>query len=273
MIAAQPVTSGTVAPTMLQGIVETLGDRPGDTTGQREARSRDVVDAVLGFQPRDPVELMLAGMVVTHVHLVQDSAREALHGQDEALKTRTKSTIVALDRGMIGLLKELRVAQGRTIEYWAGVEQPRMEATRAPAQPHTPAQPRTEAAKPRVPPVPRVPRAELLQRTMPRPPVPLLPPLRTTEISIVAMMAVLSPPTKPYVEPTSVAKPSGVTATRSHTQPPKSPLEADREPEIPSHVVNAPVMVAESAPVSRAVAAPGSYADVHGLLRPAAVAR
>jgi hypothetical protein len=44
---------------------------------------------------------------------------------------------------------------------------------------------------------------------MPEPPCPLLPPLRRAETSIAAMMAVLSPPTTPYM-PAKVSMPGPV---------------------------------------------------------------
>ena len=110
MIATPQETGPGVSPTMLQGIVASICDRPGDTDAQREARSRDVVDAVQGFEPRDPVELMLAGMAVIHAHLIQDSVHDLVREQDDRLRARGKSTIVALDRAMVGFLKELRIA-------------------------------------------------------------------------------------------------------------------------------------------------------------------
>lgn len=72
MSMSQQETSRTLSQTMLQGIVDAVCDRPGDTAGQRDARARDVVDAVQGFAPRDTVELMFAGLAVIHAQLIQD---------------------------------------------------------------------------------------------------------------------------------------------------------------------------------------------------------
>jgi hypothetical protein len=174
MIATQHETQQTVAQAMLQSIVEAICDRPEETAARRDARSRDVVYSVLGFEPRDAVEIMLAGMAVTHAHLIQDSARDVTHGLEGMLKARTKSTVVALDRGMVGFLKELRLAQARPVEGGATAEA------------MVPAAPRAEVAKAPVPSV---------ARTMP--PEPPFPPLRRAETSVAASMAVLSPPTTP----------------------------------------------------------------------------
>jgi hypothetical protein len=233
MTAAQPNTDKTVAQTMLQSIVEAICDRPGDTTAQRDARSRDVVDAILGFRPRDPVEMMLAGMAVTHVHLVYDTARDVLRGQDELLRARSRSTIVALDRGMIGFLRELRIARSRTIEGWTGVEQSGTEATEAPAKPQLAkpqlakpqlakpqlAKSQPDPVKPDAPPVPKVPGSSSPRMTMPEPPVPLLPASQSTDTSIAAMMTVQAPPAMTYIVPPAVVRPPGAVSVRSDTRP------------------------------------------------------
>lgn len=71
------------------------------------------------FQPRDAVETMLAGLAVAHVRLIHKSAQELLAaplGQDQ---TRGKSQLVALDRMLLGYLRELRLARKRPAETLA----------------------------------------------------------------------------------------------------------------------------------------------------------
>ncbi len=113
--ATPSATADAVAQSMLLDIVESVCDRPGETAERREARARDVTGSVLAFNPRDPVEIMLAGMVVTHIELIRASAREALLDQKDISRGRAKSSIVALARVVLGLLKELRLAQKRTL--------------------------------------------------------------------------------------------------------------------------------------------------------------
>jgi hypothetical protein len=115
MFVARMEAPTPVSPTILQGIVEAICDRPGESAEQRRARSCDVVRCVQSFAPRDPVELMFAGMAVLHAHLIEDSARDLFRERDERLKTRAKSSIAALDRGMLGFLRELRVASKRPL--------------------------------------------------------------------------------------------------------------------------------------------------------------
>ena len=106
----------TEAQEMLQSVVRAICDRPGENAEQREVRARDVERSVRAFAPRDPVEIMLAGMAVGHCHLILDSLHSALSAPAGGVAGRTNSGIAGLDRAMIGLLKELRIAQTRPLE-------------------------------------------------------------------------------------------------------------------------------------------------------------
>lgn len=207
MIAAQQDIPPPELPAQLRDLVEAIGERPADTAAEGAARSQGVVDAVLGFQPRDPLEIMFAGLAVTHAHLVHDSARDVMRGQEDVLKARTKSTIVALDRGMLGFLKELRIARTRTLSASVVLDaRPGSddEACRPGADESPLAAPVIAAANPRHPPANPTPSHAVTARpstpipaTAPEPPVPLLPPLRRAETSIAAMLAVVSPTATP----------------------------------------------------------------------------
>jgi hypothetical protein len=104
-----------VAEEMLQIVARALCDRPEETPAQRASRTRQMVHSPLGFQPRDGLEYMLSTLVVGHFHLIMDSMRDALVGQMDTMKARTKTTIVALDRSMLGLLKEMRLTRKRPL--------------------------------------------------------------------------------------------------------------------------------------------------------------
>jgi hypothetical protein len=115
MSLTQFQTTHVLPRTLLTGIVEAICDRSEDTPEQREERFRDVVAAVEAHAPRDAMEVMLAGLAVLHAHLIQDSARDLLREQDDRIRSRTKSAIAALDRGMLGFLRELRIARKRPL--------------------------------------------------------------------------------------------------------------------------------------------------------------
>jgi hypothetical protein len=235
MIATPQETGPGVSPTMLQGIVASICDRPGDTDAQREARSRDVVDAVQGFEPRDPVELMLAGMAVIHAHLIQDSVRDLVREQDDRLRARGKSTIVALDRAMVGFLKEFRIARKRaSLPSDADEHRPEDAPTSDTGQVTTAAKAGAKAAKPNAPSVVRA--SVRNPGPPPGPPVPLLPPLGRSEMSTAAMMAVISPSAMP-LRPFAVARPAVVSPTGNGTRSSASRDVADQLPAQSSRVL------------------------------------
>lgn len=101
---------------LLQGFVEALPCQEGETEARAMTRTRTTIFSIMAFLLRDALEMMLSGQVVMHNALIQDSARDILRGQTEALKARTKSTAVALSRLMLAHLSTLRRAQTRPAE-------------------------------------------------------------------------------------------------------------------------------------------------------------
>src|ERR1700722_18432002 len=127
---------------MLQIVARALCERPGDSIAQRDSRTLQMVLSVLGFVPRDGLEYMLSSMAVGHFHLILDSMRDVFHGQDDKLKEKTKTTIVALNRAMLETVREMRLEQKRLVDRSA--EAPRREEAEAEAV--------MPAASPEVPP-------------------------------------------------------------------------------------------------------------------------
>jgi hypothetical protein len=165
---------------LLLGIVEAICDRPGVTPEQREETFRDVVEAVEAHAPRDPVEVMLAGMAVLHAHLILNSARDLLREQDDRLRSKTKSAIAALDRGMLGFLRELRIARKRPLETDSPHQKQNAEIIAS-------AEARVDVTEPN-----QYPEPETVFRT-----VPPVPP---------AMPPVAAPPHSPLVPPSNSVK-------------------------------------------------------------------
>jgi hypothetical protein len=108
-----------VAEEMLQVVARALCDQPGDNAGQRDSRTRQMVYATMGFEPRDGLEYMLSTMVFGHFNMLLDSMRDVLQGQMDSMKARTKTTIVALDRSMLGFVKEFRSLRSRPLAHGA----------------------------------------------------------------------------------------------------------------------------------------------------------
>ncbi len=120
-----------VAEEMLQVVTRAICDRPGDNSDQRESRTRQMVHSVLGFEPRDGLEYMLSTIAFGHFLLILDSMRDVFQGQTDAMKAKTKTTIVALDRTMLEMIKELRVVRRRPVSRSA--EDARRQEMRPPA--------------------------------------------------------------------------------------------------------------------------------------------
>ncbi len=184
---------------MMRGVVHAVCDRPGEAVTRREARAHDVVRSVMAFEPRDAVEIMLAGLAVMHFHLLLASTHEAFGMLATGPSGRANSGIAALDRAMNGFIKELRIAQKRPVvdavpevRPGAPVETAAKPATRPAKESET----RPMTAHP-----PNMPVRQLKPVTSVRDaaPGPLLPLLRRGEASNVAMMAGLTPAMAPAV--------------------------------------------------------------------------
>ena len=218
-MAQNPFADTSVAQFMLHGLITSLGRGPDETQQQRALRALEITSSTLAFQPRDPVEMLLAGLVVMHARLIQDTARDLVIGQDRVLITRTKSTLAALDRAVLGFLRELRVAKKRKIDDWAETDpdapmDPTLEAPEdnPPTHPAEVIKPRpepaTSAAKPPDPPttpaaLPRDRGPGILAAAPPLhssrdglapPPFLATSPTRRPETSIAAMLSVAQPP-------------------------------------------------------------------------------
>jgi hypothetical protein len=112
----QPLPSQ-VAEELLQVVTRAVCDRPADSAQQRESRTRQMIHSVLGFEPRDGLEYMLATIAYGHFQLILDSMRDAFQGQSEVMKAKNKTTIVALDRMMLQMIKELGLVRRRPMAH------------------------------------------------------------------------------------------------------------------------------------------------------------
>jgi hypothetical protein len=140
-----------VAEEMLQVVARALCDRAGDSPEQREGRTRQMVSSTLGMAPRDGLEFMLATLAFGHFQIILDSMSDVFRGQTDALKAKTKTTIVPLGRAMLEMLKELRLAQVRpamqaeedTHKEEAAEAEPQRTAASPPSAPAAPPDPDT----------------------------------------------------------------------------------------------------------------------------------
>ena len=113
-VPCHPLPASTIQ-ILFQDMARALCDRPEETPAQREARTTATVRLVLGFEPRDGVEFMFSTVAVGHFSLILDAMRDVFQGQTDSVKARTKSGIVALDRAMLTMVKEFRMARARPV--------------------------------------------------------------------------------------------------------------------------------------------------------------
>lgn len=179
---------------LFQDMGRALCDRPGQTAAEQEARTWCMVHAILGLQPRDGLEFMLSGMATGHFHLILDSMRDVFQGQIDTMKARTKAGIVALDRAMLSLLKELRMSQTRPVAEEArdatrpaaAAPEARAGTQPAPATPEETFSPLAEPSPEAVTQARRLPESgEEIPSSVP-PPLPPDAETRTTEENIAA---------------------------------------------------------------------------------------
>jgi hypothetical protein len=258
MIAETTESRLGVAQGMLQSIVEVC-ERPGDTADQRAGRSGEVFHSVLAFQPRDPVEIMFAGMAVTHGYLALDSMRDVFRGQEDRLKARTKSTIVALDRQMFGYLRELRLARTRTLpvdEVVQTGDQPDEAPDTVPVI--AAVEPVIAPDKPIIAAAPGASHRAPLQTTAPERLASIPRPSRRADTSVVAMLAVLTPANTPRLTGSAAAKP----AVADDMWAPASPIEV--QPALAMLLRSAAMMPANFEAAAKFHAAVGQFATVPG---------
>jgi hypothetical protein len=199
MTTPHPTASPTVPLGMLQSITDAICDRPAESAADCASRRRVVMDMAQGFKPRDAVEMMLVGMVIAHAHLLEDAVHDVYHGQDDHIKARSKASIAGLDRGMFGFMRELRTVQNRRRkdEAVAG----KAAGIGATADAGAAAKTSAPVAKPVI-------RDAASNEPAPAkvPSESLLPTLRSSETSVAAMMAVLSPAVPSFVMPAGLGR-------------------------------------------------------------------
>ena len=124
------------------GVIEAVAERPGEPEAVRLIRRQTVGHTVRSFQPRDPLEAMLAGHCVIFDQLVRDTMRDSIRGQTAATAFRTRNQIHGSGRMFLAHLKAFVAVHPHEAEQLAyqPTEQDRAPAEATPARgPDTPA--------------------------------------------------------------------------------------------------------------------------------------
>ncbi len=147
MTACHPFPAD-LAQNFLAQATRALCDRPGETRPDAEARTRQMVHTALGFEPRDGAELMLATLIYGQMALILDATHEVFHAETAPQKHRARAGLLALNRALLGTMRELRLQQKRPL---AGqdTEQPESAKDQNPKPTAKPEPPHPDPVKPK----------------------------------------------------------------------------------------------------------------------------
>jgi hypothetical protein len=144
MQAAATMSTESLVADLLRGIVEAVADRPGETEARRFDRQQTAAFSVMGFRPRDAVEIMVSGQCVMFNHVLADGTRDLLRAEMEAIRLRIRPQLTAMGNTFLKHLAQLTRLQTRpadqivrlTGEEGTGAEKPmNVKAGPVPARP------------------------------------------------------------------------------------------------------------------------------------------
>jgi hypothetical protein len=122
--------------------------RNGETQQDQVTRSQAAAHTIMGFQPRDGIEAILASRCLMFHELTVDSVRETLRGEPDTTRRATRANIVALDKAFGDNLTWLERYQSRPADGTREMEKAPMSTgaaetaelvAREPAETDTPA--------------------------------------------------------------------------------------------------------------------------------------
>src|SRR5258708_24564163 len=93
--------------------MDTDAEKPYPTPEQKYSAVQTVICTLMAFQPRDPLEAMMAGQCVVYDHLMRDGARDILRGQTDDTKNKGRRSILATGKVFLETMRELTRMQAR----------------------------------------------------------------------------------------------------------------------------------------------------------------
>jgi hypothetical protein len=98
---------------LIGDIVNTVADKPGLSPERKAVARQTAICTLMAFQPRDPVETMIAGQCIVYDHLLRDGARDMLRGQSDEVKIKARIGILSTGKVFLQTLTMLTRMQGR----------------------------------------------------------------------------------------------------------------------------------------------------------------
>ncbi len=98
---------------IIRRVLDTVTVKPPRSPERGAAAKQAAVCSVMAFNPRDPVEAMLAGQCVVYDHLLHDGAKDLLEGMTQELVIRARPGVLAAGKMFLGTLGMLVRMQRR----------------------------------------------------------------------------------------------------------------------------------------------------------------
>jgi hypothetical protein len=235
------LTAGEIAqmlPDRCRGVINAIADRPNEPPAAREARAQDALRQIEAYDPKTPLEIMLAGLAVLFQSLTLDAVHDANRASLPAEARALRQQATALGRMQFSYVKELQrsrvlAAQARKDAAAEKVVTPRRtEKTEAQETANSVSQAQAAPARD-------------------APPKPVVPPVSPAPVAVAAPHPTANgaAPPKPVVPPVS---PAPVAFAAPH---PTANGAAPPKPVVPA-VSPAPVAVAAPHPTANGAAPP-----------------
>ncbi len=109
---------------VIRGVLEAVAEKPGLSQDRRASLTQTVVCSVMAFEPRDPVEAMMAGQCIVYDHLLRDGVREMQRGQADQVTARARPGVLAVGKVFLATMAMLLRMQRRPEAQLAFARQP-----------------------------------------------------------------------------------------------------------------------------------------------------
>lgn len=113
MSPTPPAAIGTLLPLLSRDVIDAIANRPGETEARRQDRAQGALCLIEAFEPRDGVEVMLAGQAVMFQSLMMDTIHDSHHAVTGQEAFRHRQAAVAMSRVQLSWFKELRLHDAR----------------------------------------------------------------------------------------------------------------------------------------------------------------
>ena len=120
-----------IAQEMMRGLLDTVANRPDLSPTRQASLKQTVVCTAMAFNPRDPLEVMLASQCVVYGHVLHDGARDLLRAQTDVVRLKTRPGVLSAGKMILSTLAMMLRMQQRA-EHTLAFARPLPEAAETP---------------------------------------------------------------------------------------------------------------------------------------------